>query len=325
MSVNRLRQLVLSLALLAGCSPVPDDLSKPTNVWLEATPLSFSRQNVPGVALNGRILLLGGLANPNGYRWVIRDVSVYDPETDAWSPGTPMPIARAHASVAVVGNRLYVTGGFTGSGFASSRVFIYDAAADAWEQASRMPTRRGGLATIALNGLVYAIGGGNDRDGQVATNEVYDPVTGEWSTLPSMPTSRDRMGATVHEDEIYTFGGRRDGVALDAVEIFDPDANRWRSADPMPVPLSGSAAVSLGSRIYLFGGIPIGSDPAVEVRSEVWRYHPGSDEWDVLPSNMPTPRQSMAAIVYQDRIYLIGGGVGSGGFEPSSANEVFVP
>ena len=325
MSVRiRRKALILPLLALMGCNPVPDPVNNPKNIWLQASPLSFSRQNLPGVTLGGRIVLIGGLGAPSSNRQVLRDVSVYDPESDVWTIGTPMPIARAHAGGAVVGDRLYVIGGFSGRGFASSRVFIYDASDDTWDQGPRMPTRRGGHAVVVLDGLVYAIGGLNDQDGQVVTNEVYDPVTGEWSSLSPMPSARDRMGVAVHDGVIYTFGGRRDNIALDVVEIYDLGADRWRSAAPMPVPLSGSAAVSLGSRIYLFGGIPVGFDSDVEVRPEVWRYDPGADAWDVLPTGMPTPRQSMAAVAFTDRIYLIGGGVGAG-FEPSNANEIYVP
>ena len=315
--------LILLLLAPIGCNPVPDPVSNPTNTWLSASPLSFRRQNLPGVVLGGRILLIGGLGKPFSDRTVLRDVSAYDPKTDVWVPGTPMPIARTRVGGAVVGDRLYVTGGFTGSSFASSRVYIYDGSEDAWERGP-MPTRRAGHAVVAVGGLVYAIGGGNNQVGQLNTSEVYDPVTEEWASLPPMPTARDRIAATAHSDEIYVFGGRRDGVALDAVEAYDPAANRWRVANPMPVPLSGASAVTLGQHIFLFGGAPIGFDSDVEVRPEVWRYNPGADEWDVLPVGMPTPRQSMAAIVYEDRVYLIGGGIGQG-FQPSNANEIFIP
>ena len=287
--------------------------------------MSFNRQNLPGVMLGGRILLIGGLGAPFGQRRVLRDVSVYDPQTDVWTPGTPMPIARTRPGGVVVGDRLYITGGYTGSSFASSRVYIYDASDDAWERGPGMPTRRGGHALVAVDGLVYALGGGTNTEiSRVNANEVFDPAVGEWASLAPVPTARDRMGATAHEGEVYTFGGRLADATSNAVEIYDPATDRWRLANPMPVPLSGPAAASLNGWIYLFGGATSGLGSETEVRPEVWRYNPGADEWDVLPAGMPTPRQSMAAVVYQDRIYLIGGGIG-GGFQPSTANEIFVP
>ncbi len=290
-----------------------------------ASRLSSSRQNLLGVALGGSIFLIGGLGRTFSDRAVIRDVSIYDPNTDVWVAGTPIPRGREHAGGAVVGNRLYVTGGFTGSGDASSRVFIYNALEESWSSGRRMPTARGAHTVVGLGGLVYAIGGGNLALGKTNLNEAFDPVAGEWASLAPMPTARDRLAATAHEGLIYTFGGRNgDDIALNVVEVYDPATNRWHSAGPMPVPLSGLAAVSLGSRIYLFGGSPVGFPSAVEVRPEVWRYNSGRDEWDILPSPMPTPRQAMAAIGFEDRIYVIGGGVGEG-FEPSDVNEVFVP
>tara|TARA_Y100000588_G_scaffold276724_2_gene293155 strand:+ start:4450 stop:4716 length:267 start_codon:yes stop_codon:yes gene_type:complete len=88
----------------------------------------------------------------------------------------------------------------------------------------------------------------------------------------------------------------------------------------MPLPLSAQSAVSLGNRIYLFDGV---ASEGGLLRPDVWRYHPGSDEWNALPSPMLTPRQGMAATVFDGRIHLIGGA--EGGFDPSDANEIFVP
>lgn len=106
---------------------------------------------------------------------------------------------------------------------------------------------------------------------------------------------------------IYTFGGSRGDTPVDVVEFYNPATNQWRSAGPMPLPLSAQSAVSLGNRIYLFGGV---ASEGGLLRPDVWRYHPGSDEWNVLPSPMPTPRQGMAATVFDGRIHLIGGGGG---------------
>jgi N-acetylneuraminic acid mutarotase len=320
--MNQIRQMwpILPLAYLISCNPVPDDISSPNYVWLQATPLAFSRQNLPALVLDDRIFLVGGLASPTSEFTTLRDVSVYRPLTDVWEVGTPMPIPRSSSGGAVVGQRIYIAGGFSRGDFASSRLYIYDSVEDAWSQGARIPTRRAAHAVVELGGLVYAIGGMDRVVGDKRSVERYDPTTDQWMSLPDLPTARNRLAGVAHSGEIFTFGGSQGDVPVNVVEVFDPGANRWRSANPMPVPLSAQSAVSINENIYLFGGI----GPDANLRSEVWRFNPGADEWTALPSAMPTPRQGMATTVHDGRVYLIGGAIVEG-FEPSDANEVFVP
>lgn len=39
---------------------------------------------------------------------------IYDPETNTWMPGPPMTTCRANVGVAVVNDKLYAVGGFSG-------------------------------------------------------------------------------------------------------------------------------------------------------------------------------------------------------------------
>ena len=312
--------MLLPLLALVSCSPIPDDLRSPQSQWLEASPLAFSRQNLPALVLDDRIFLIGGLGSPTSEMTTLRDVSIYRPLTDLWEVGTPMPSPRSYSGGAALGRRLYIVGGFSRGDFASSRLWIYDEVQNVWSRGSRIPTRRAAHAVVELDGLIYAMGGMDRVVGDKNSVEIYDPATDQWTSAPPLPTARNRLAGVVHDGMIYTFGGSQGDVPVDVVEVYDPGTNRWRSADPMPLSLSAQSAVSLGRRIYLFGGV---GDSRSRLRSEVWRYHPGSDEWDVLPSNMPTLRQGMAATVYDGRVYLIGGGARDG-FEPS-VNEVFVP
>ena len=83
--------LVLLLMVQVACGPVLDQATLPNNTWLEATPLVFSRQNLPGVVLGDRIFLLGGVGAPFSDWTVLSDVSAYNPNTGAWVDVAPMP------------------------------------------------------------------------------------------------------------------------------------------------------------------------------------------------------------------------------------------
>ncbi len=234
----------------------------------------------------------------------------------------PIPSARRHLAGVVVDHRLYALGGFTRMGRTSSTVYVYDPTEDSWTEGASLPTPRGALAAVVHGGSIYAIGGWDAEAGDRAANERYDPSTGQWAVLSPLPTPRNLLAAAAHEGSIYAFGGARKDTAVDVVEIYDVRADHWRSASPMPLPLRAPSAVSLGHFIYVFGGTTTGFTP--ELRAEVWRYDPGGDEWELSPSAMPTPRHGMAAVLLEDRIFLIGGG-DEVGFHPSRANEVYLP
>ena len=44
----------------------------------------------------------------------LNSTEIYDPTTQNWTPGPSLTTARANVGVAVIGNRLYAVGGFSG-------------------------------------------------------------------------------------------------------------------------------------------------------------------------------------------------------------------
>lgn len=54
----------------------------------------------------------------------LSSVEVFDPETNSWSSGPPLTCSRANVGVAVVGDRLYAVGGFSGKTFLNTIEFL---------------------------------------------------------------------------------------------------------------------------------------------------------------------------------------------------------
>lgn len=63
--------------------------------------------------VGGLIYVLGGYPST---RTSVTTVQVYDPVTDSWRLGPPLPVALNHSMAAGVGGRLYVIGGQTNAG-----------------------------------------------------------------------------------------------------------------------------------------------------------------------------------------------------------------
>ena len=65
-----------------------------------------------GMLAPKRIYVFGGL---NQYNVPANFTQIYDPETDSWTAGTPMPTPRWALAVAVVNDELYAIGGYNGT------------------------------------------------------------------------------------------------------------------------------------------------------------------------------------------------------------------
>jgi N-acetylneuraminic acid mutarotase len=103
------------------------------------------------------------------------NVEIYDPATNAWSSGLPLPVGRGGLAAAVVGDRVYAIGGE-----APLRIFsaneMYEVAGNRWIGKDAMRTPRHGIGAAVVGNRIYVPGGGT-QPGYAATNvnEAYVP------------------------------------------------------------------------------------------------------------------------------------------------------
>ena len=92
-----------------------------------------------------------------------------------------MPTERYQPGVAVLDNKIYVTGGRDGrfDGQNLSSVDCYDPDINTWSQMANMNIARRGHCLVNLHERLYAIGGYPDIDSM----EVYDPDSDTWTVL----------------------------------------------------------------------------------------------------------------------------------------------
>lgn len=63
-----------------------------TNQWTTKAPLPRERWSGAGVAIQGKLYVIGGLShNTDGTLSVLRTTSVYDPAVDTWTKKAPLP------------------------------------------------------------------------------------------------------------------------------------------------------------------------------------------------------------------------------------------
>lgn len=96
-----------------------------SNSWSSRAPLLAPRAGVPGVAVNGCLYLIGGEGNDANPRGVFEENEMYDPGTDSWQSLPPLPTPQhGLASLAVIGNAIYVPGGATTRGVSGQNVTL---------------------------------------------------------------------------------------------------------------------------------------------------------------------------------------------------------
>jgi len=145
-----------------------------TNTWSLGAPMPIASESAVGAAINGRFYVAGGAvrAAGGGPAPATADLYIYDPASDTWTSGAPMPSARDTAAGGVVNGKLYVTGGASTNG-ANNPVVTYSPATDSWALGVAEPTPRVLGTAVGGGGMLFVAGGyPNDIPPATATAEI---------------------------------------------------------------------------------------------------------------------------------------------------------
>src|SRR6188474_2673667 len=320
----------------------------PTSPWKKGAPFPQPDEELYGVALNGKMYVIGGWddGKAGGVNYE------YNPATDKWTKKQPMPRAAHHAALTAANGKIYVMGGFVaptetalplGAAWQPiDNAWQYDPATDSWKSLPPVPTKRGSAVAAEVGGKIYTIGGATTMEGRVlndsngrleskdafftafgpsrvlSVNEVYDPATNKWETRKSMSVSRNHAFSAAVNGKIYVIGGRTgQGFILtatntDVVEEYDPLSDSWNAPkERMPTARSGGVTGTDGRRIYVAGG-EVTTQQLVGAFRAIEAYDPLTNSWSKLPP-MPMPRHGAAGAVIGNRLYLVSGMIQSAG------------
>jgi hypothetical protein len=202
---------------------------------------------------------------------------------DKWSQGPALPEARTDAASVVLGNTLYLIGGYGPDGKPTSTTYSLTVNTDGtlgqWtaEDKLALPAPRAGAAAAAVSDGIVVMGG---TDGTAATTMVYKSQgtgtpakLGAWTPQPGSLIEPNMSGVAAHVgDVIYLIGGV-DGKGQTV------------------------ATVQLGK---------VGSGPNATVKD------PNViDGWKAsAQTNLPGPRAKLAGFVSNGAIYVTGGSDG---------------
>lgn len=297
--------------------PEKDDLTVGQDRWRTAAPMPTPRIWLAAATLNSRIYTVGGM---DAFGRTLDTVEVYDPFKDSWRPAAPLPKPLHHVGTAVIDDKLYVVGGLTGlSGRPVDTLYRFDPETSTWTSLQAMPKSLGAAGVIAYEGKLHLFGG-RSSFGPLSIHLIYDPETDRWDSAEEMNTVRDSVVVAALDDELLVIGGRSGSAAaaLGLVERWHVGNALWGDQTNISTRRSDFAAETVDGRIYLFGG-----EAATVVFSEIVVYDPATGKWLTL-GNMPTPRHGFGSAVFNDMVFLIGGGHRPG-WSVSDLNQVYIP
>ncbi len=242
------------------------------STWTDATPLPRALYLSAVAATDEAIFVVGGWDGGAVRREVLRASFAPGGALNAWQTVGNYPLALDLAGAAVVGEHLYVVGGWTGTEpiRAVYAAPITATGLGAWRAVSPLPTGLYRLAVAAAGDSLYAIGGVSEGGPQATVYRARAQANGDlsaWQPEPSLPEPRDYHRAVVHDDgtgqQLVVLGGRTSSgptasVVAAAVED-DGGLSAWQVEPSLPFSRYRFAAVSVprfgSSYIFALGGV----------------------------------------------------------------------
>lgn len=245
-----------------------DGFNAVSGKWSRRTPLPVARALAGGALLQGRVYIAGGYIS--GVTASNR-LDVYDPQTDQWQVGPPLPVPVGDCASVVMGDSLLYLIGGANSGRDFSVVQVYNVRTQLWATASDKPGKAGGGIRGAgtKQGQLF-VAGGYDQTNRQATDEAWvgtvntqNPAQISWVPFPANPAgtfSRMAMASSPlagQEQVVYAAGGDPTGRGLEALSqtwLIDLGTHQWKPLPAKPTAASnmvGLAVVEHKDSVFL--------------------------------------------------------------------------
>jgi len=201
-------------------------------------------EGITAAQLQRGIWLVGGLSG-SAVSNTVAAVDLYDPLSNTWYPAvTSVPEPVSFAGYAAYDGKLYVIGGFDGTGTVRDIVQIYDTETETWSNGTAMTAARANVHAAVCNGKIYIIGGSVGPLAATAWNAnnttyEYNPGGDAWTSMTAPGTTWTERFAYTYNNTVYNFGGRTAAATLAVVGShtgFVPSMNLY---------MSGTAGVAL--------------------------------------------------------------------------------
>lgn len=145
----------------------------------------------------------------------------------------------------------------------------------------------------------------------------FNPVSNQVVKNINMQTPRYFASTANFNDYFYVIGGYDGNNNLSSVEIYDPNINQWSFGPTLPLSDRGGHSIVFNNDLYYFSGIGGKGIYKLDGQSNSWTFE----------SNMTSTKWNFDLVVYENKIWILGGRTfGSGGGYPKvSEVEIYDP
>lgn len=229
----------------------------------ETLPPTTPGQGQPLVAHGEFIYRTGGMAarNTAAEKENLHSLDLvqrFNPHTRQWEDMTPLPKIRSSHDAVVLGDKLYVIGGWQLTGSTKAAIWPTNALvldlknpSGGWKEFPQ-PFQRRALAVAAVGKRIYVIGGMDSNNKTSSTVEIYDTASGEWSKGPELPPGPAKgfaCSAIAQAGRVYVNQFQGDLLRLSA------DGKAWEKVGRLEHPRMAHRIVTAGSQqIIALGG-----------------------------------------------------------------------
>ena len=273
------------------------------DTWTRQPEMPGRRSDFGVTFADGRLVVVGGMSQGE----VLDSVVALDVASQSWNGLPELATGRHGMAVAAVGKTVYVIGGSTATGDAA-----VTASAEAltlaprkpqpaaeWRALPDAPTARLMMASTVLDGEIWIVGGMLGHAQTLNTVESYNPQTGQWQTRPSLPIGLHHATAATYRGEVVVVGGARESIADASNKAFVFRGGSWEELPGLQRGRVAPAAAVVGDKLVVVGGQ---DDKQLVAPTEVF----DGTSW-TLASDMPTPREHLAAVSDGVYVYAVGG------------------
>ncbi len=289
--------------------PAPTGATLPWHTAPAELQLPAGRTDGAAAVIGQTYLYVGGTDGKTAQSTTFIAHAVGQGNFDKWSQGPALPEARSAAASVVLGNTLYLIGGYGPDGKPTTTTYSLtinnDGAPAKWtvEDKLALPEPRAGATAVSVSDGIVVMGG---TDGTAATRSVWKsqqntatpPALGAWVAQPGALAEANVGGTAVHVgDVIYVIGGVNDqGKVVATVQLGlvgggpdatakDPnviDAWKYSAQTNLPGPRTAAASFESNGSIYVIGGSD-GSSPVADVRWATPDANGSIPAWNHLP------------------------------------------
>jgi hypothetical protein len=276
-------------------------------------------------AYRGDIYVAGGFSDDQAQSRLWR----YSPSDVRWEELPSMRVPRGGGGAAVIGDRLYVVGGYTEGALApwtpTAEVWSLANEETTWRKEPPLSLPRGALAVASMPDALVAVGGVAGPD--LVRTEILEIGATSWKRGPDLTTPREHLAATYYDGRVYAIAGRAGSLESnrDSVESWAPGESTWRPEPKLNHSRGGIGATTVKQGRPGFGssdGVPCvagGEAPGDRTIAEVECLRNGA--WKVV-GTLEVPRHGLAVGAPGDQLHVIGGGP-KPGLHVSDVHEMF--